>query len=132
MGRALWVNTSSPSQRKLLKRRNGIGAKRAAAPPRRRKRVRSVSVALSKAKRLYRARVRKVLASVKCCCACFERQATEVHHARGRVASLLMDERYWLFVCNPCHSAIHQNPEQARKDGLLCAKGDWNRPGPKE
>lgn len=54
--------------------------------------------------------------------------ATELHHARGRVGSLLTDTRFIIPVCAAGHRAIHEHPEAARKAGLLCKKGDWNKP----
>ncbi len=52
----------------------------------------------------------------------------DIHHTRGRVGTLLMDTRFWVAVCRSCHDWIAANPEQARSEGLLCAKGSWNVP----
>lgn len=54
--------------------------------------------------------------------------ATQVHHCNGRTGSLLMDKRFWVPVCAEHHRWIHDHPEQARERGLLCAKGQWNKP----
>lgn len=69
------------------------------------------------------------------CCACFalgldgsQHKATELHHSRGRVGSLLTDLEYIYPVCRRAHNYIHSHPEKARKVGLLCQKGDWNKP----
>ena len=65
-------------------------------------------------------------------CACCPSPAADVHHSRGRLGDLLMDERYWVPVCRVCHDWIHSNMDAARDlvwEGrpLLCARGDWNR-----
>lgn len=57
-------------------------------------------------------------------------RATEVHHTRGRIGSLLNDERFWLAVSQYGHEWIHAHPNDARKLGLLCQVGQWNKPEP--
>ena len=61
------------------------------------------------------------------CYACHTSPATQIHHSRGRTATLLTNERYWFAVCFACHRWIHDNIEWARAEGLICAKGDWGR-----
>lgn len=51
---------------------------------------------------------------------------TEVHHLRGRKAGLLRDKRFWMACSRLGHRWIHENVEEARKRGWLCAKGEWN------
>lgn len=46
-------------------------------------------------------------------------RATQVHHRFGRTGANYLDERTWLAVCSPCHEAIHQSPNEARRLGLL-------------
>lgn len=53
--------------------------------------------------------------------------ATTIHHTRGKLGPLLLDERYWKGCCLPAHQFIDANPTLARLAGLLCAKGDWNK-----
>jgi len=53
--------------------------------------------------------------------------ATQVHHSRGRAGTLLLDVRYWKAVCSGAHEWIGAQPQDARRTGFLCAKGDWNR-----
>ena len=53
--------------------------------------------------------------------------ATEIHHKRGRFGKLLLDERFWVGVCSPAHRFIHDNPEIARKAGLLAQPGEWGK-----
>lgn len=57
----------------------------------------------------------------------FWHEATEPHHVRGRQGLLLFDVRYWLATCSKAHRWIHDNPEAARKLGLLADKGDWHK-----
>lgn len=45
--------------------------------------------------------------------------ATEIHHRRGRVGSLLTDERYFLAVSHRGHLWIHNNPGQAYDQGFM-------------
>lgn len=45
--------------------------------------------------------------------------ATDVHHRKGRIGKLLLDEKYWLPCCRSCHTYIHNNPSEARQRGLL-------------
>lgn len=54
--------------------------------------------------------------------------ATEVHHARGRAGSLLIDARFWQAVCSGGHAWIHDKVADARADGHLCRPGSWNHP----
>ncbi len=94
--------------------------------PKPRTRIRPVSARAAKARRAYLAK-RGVWIQGRRCCNCVGTAATEVHHTRGRLGGLLMDDAYWLPVCSGCHNWIHNNQDQARERGLLCAKGDWNR-----
>lgn len=61
------------------------------------------------------------------CHVCYDRPATQVHHSRGRVGTLLTNERYWLAVCFPCHKCIHSNISWARAEGFICAIGEWGK-----
>ena len=59
-----------------------------------------------------------------CCKVCWDsgqkvRQATEVHHVRGRVGEMLLDTRYWLPICHFCHRKIHKEPAWATEMGYL-------------
>jgi hypothetical protein len=53
--------------------------------------------------------------------------ATDIHHSRGRIGKLLTDERFFIGVCREAHSWIGRNVESARKLGLICARGHWNK-----
>lgn len=80
--------------------------------------------------RLYRRRVKEWLRKNTHCRACaliaehndvairVIRLADQCHHVRGRNGDLLLDERYWLPVCNSCHRWITEHGKLARKLGL--------------
>ena len=55
-------------------------------------------------------------------------RADQVHHLRGRLAALLLDTRYFIPLCQRCHSFVHAHPNSARESGLLCELGQWNKP----
>lgn len=57
-------------------------------------------------------------------------RSEECHHQRGRSGKLYLDERYWLPVSHKGHQFINNNPTEARKLGLLCAKGEWGKQTP--
>jgi hypothetical protein len=48
--------------------------------------------------------------------------STDVHHMKGRVGSLLLDERYWLSVCRGCHYWIEMRPEAAKALGFSISR----------
>ena len=52
-------------------------------------------------------------------------RSEQIHHARGRLYGLLLDERYWFAVSAKAHDWIHRNPNAARALGLLCEHGKW-------
>ena len=51
--------------------------------------------------------------------------ATDVHHTRGRVGSLLLNTNYWMAVSRKAHNEIGDNIEWAREKGYIAAKGEW-------
>lgn len=54
----------------------------------------------------------------------------EVHHTKGKLGTLLADERFFMATCRACHTWIHEHPKEARLQGWLCEKGDWNKEVP--
>lgn len=44
--------------------------------------------------------------------------ACDIHHMKGRIGNLLLDETYWLPVCRACHYWIEMRPEAAKELGL--------------
>lgn len=43
-------------------------------------------------------------------------QTNQVHHKKGRIGSLLLDQRYWLAVSPEGHRRIENNPEWAKEN----------------
>ena len=44
--------------------------------------------------------------------------STDVHHMKGRIGDLLLDQTHWLSVCRGCHNWIELQPEQAKQMGF--------------
>lgn len=44
-------------------------------------------------------------------------QTNQVHHKKGRIGSLLLDQRYWLAVSPEGHRQIENNPIWAKEKG---------------
>jgi len=42
---------------------------------------------------------------------------TDVHHMKGRIGNLLLDERYWIALSREGHKYIEENPEWAKENG---------------
>lgn len=42
---------------------------------------------------------------------------TDVHHKKGRIGSLLLNQKYWLAVSREGHQKIEENPEWAKEMG---------------
>lgn len=147
--KALWV-ARYPSQEQ---------AKPVAAPVRRQQAVRALPPrkpirAVSKAKavelRLYRQEARAFVAAAKargerCGVVAAVKELrdgmkyghpisdamNEVHHQRGRLGSLLRDQRFWRAVSKQGHRWLHSNINKARAMGFMAAPGEWNKPVPK-
>jgi hypothetical protein len=83
-------------------------------------------------------RLRKFFLAKNPACACYEqladievrcgRNATQVHHTRGRIGSMLNRIEYWLPVCGTAHKWIDHHPNVARQFGWLPEKGGYNSP----
>jgi hypothetical protein len=44
--------------------------------------------------------------------------AVHIHHAKGKVGDLLLDYEFFVPVCDgPCHTWLHEHPEEAKKYG---------------
>lgn len=54
----------------------------------------------------------------------------EVHHMRGRLGTLLRDQRFWIALSKQGHRWVHEHPAEARRLGFLCQPGEWNVPVP--
>jgi 5-methylcytosine-specific restriction endonuclease McrA len=53
------------------------------------------------------------------CEICGHKRSSEVHHTRGRIGAMLLDEQHWMAVCRGCHERIHRAPAWARACGFL-------------
>ena len=45
-------------------------------------------------------------------------RTTDVHHKKGRIGSLLLDQRFWLAVSADGHVKIEKNPIWAKEKGF--------------
>ena len=52
------------------------------------------------------------------CQLCEERNATEVHHKRGRVGADLLDVDHWAALCRHCHAYVTEHPAEAIRLGI--------------
>lgn len=61
-------------------------------------------------------------------CAVFPNKSSEsIHHVRGRISTLLIDQRFWLATSLIGHRWIDEHRDEARKLGFLAERGDWLR-----
>jgi len=42
---------------------------------------------------------------------------TEIHHKKGRIGELFLDERYWIALSREGHQYVEENPEWAKENG---------------
>lgn len=50
-------------------------------------------------------------------CPITKKPTTDVHHKKGRVGSLFLDERYWVALSREGHKFVEENPEWAKENG---------------
>jgi len=55
-------------------------------------------------------------------CDVCHRQATEVHHVRGRSGWRLLYTPWWLALCSDCHRRITEHPAEAVAAGLSASR----------
>jgi hypothetical protein len=83
--------------------------------------MRAVSPKRAKADRQY-AKLRRAFLHLdedgRPCELCEERQATEVHHRRGRVGALYLLTDHWSALCRHCHAWATENPTEAIRVGI--------------
>ncbi len=46
------------------------------------------------------------------------KKSCEVHHKKGRIGKLYLDETFWLAACSACHVWIEAHPVEAKALGL--------------
>lgn len=49
-------------------------------------------------------------------------QTTDLHHMRGRIGDLLLDERYWLALSREGHKKVEENPVWAKENGYSLSR----------
>ena len=107
--------------------------------PKRQKPVARVAAHKVAEQRAYKRRVPHYLRENPVCVACPRmvglaavvdgkpHRSESVHHKRGRLGKLLLDERHWLPCCLQSHDWIHANISLARSLDLIAQPGQWNR-----
>ncbi len=50
------------------------------------------------------------------------RKTQGVHHVKGRLGDLLLDEKYWKGACNACNSYVESHPVWAIENGHKISK----------
>lgn len=130
---ALWTQFAKPLKRSATLRNqrkaafSGVGRGKVAAKPPKRLKSRS-SAMMAKMKEYRAAKGRFLLANRHCACCGISSCNMELHHQRGRISTLLTDERFWLPLCPACHRWVHEHINEARERGLIAAPGEWNNP----
>ena len=96
-----------------------------------------VSKRQSARKRLYAAMAHRFKLDHPLCQACPkvrpgkpQRWTDDVHHSHGKIGELLFYVPWFVAVCRECHNWIGNHPAAARKLGLLCELGQWNKQPP--
>lgn len=54
------------------------------------------------------------------------KDATQVHHKKGRIGKLLLDVRFFLPVTQDCHQYIEEHPEWAKEQGYSLSRLEDN------
>lgn len=67
---------------------------------------------------------KKFLTKKPTCEVCGVNPSTEVHHKKGRMGDLLLDEEFWLAVCTDDHIQIHARPAWAYEKGYLVKRNE--------
>jgi hypothetical protein len=45
-------------------------------------------------------------------------EAHDIHHKKGRIGELYLDDTEWIAACRSCHTEIHNNPQISKDLGL--------------
>jgi len=51
-------------------------------------------------------------------CPITKKPTTDIHHSKGRIGSLFLDERYWIALSREGHKRVEENPEWAKENGF--------------
>lgn len=49
-------------------------------------------------------------------------KSVDIHHKKGRLGNLFLDEQFWLPLCRECHLYIENNPLIARELGFSISR----------
>jgi hypothetical protein len=49
-------------------------------------------------------------------------RSCDIHHMKGRIGTLLLEQKYWISVCRECHEWIENNPKDAKLLGLSLSR----------
>ena len=126
--KALWVGLAGGIKPRGFQKSGSRVESKSNSGLKRNKRLRARSKVLTKRMKVYRARREDFLRRNPFCSVFPTLRATEIHHKHGRIAALLLDERFWVSVSLEGHQWIGANPNAARAKNLLCAVGQWNVP----
>ena len=55
-------------------------------------------------------------------CPIYGTQTTEVHHKKGRIEELLLDQRWWVALSSKGHKKVENNPEWAKEKGFSLSR----------
>lgn len=55
-------------------------------------------------------------------CPIYRTKTTEVHHKKGRIESLLLDQRWWVALSSEGHKKVENNPEWAKENGFSLSR----------
>lgn len=88
-----------------------------------RKRINRVSVRRAKEEREYSKKRKQFLQRPEnMICPVTGKRTNEIHHKKGRVGDLFLDENYWLAVHSEGHEKIENNPEWAKEMGYSISR----------
>jgi hypothetical protein len=113
-----WLKIKAQEQSSEPKSYNASKIKQSPA-----KRIKSVSTKKLSELKEYRVVRDRYLADNKVCqhpdC---KNLSEDLHHAKGRVGSLLTDVRFFKALCRKCHRWVEDNPDQAKALGLSLSR----------
>lgn len=79
--------------------------------------IKKIGAKMEKSLSAYAERRRVFLQKHPRCAVYPEMPAKEIHHMKGRIGALLLDDRYWLAVSVKAHVEITNNPKWALEKG---------------
>lgn len=115
--RRLNAKTSESTKKQADKRKQQI-AKQAERNKIARKRINPMSEKRMTEKEIYDEKREQFLLTRWCAYHGHGCIPTTVHHAKGRIGSLYLDERYWRALCMSAHEWVEKNPDKAKELGL--------------